>query len=147
MGLILLDTNILVDHFAGISEATDEIAYHDNIAISAITWTEVAVKLDSAEEAEFDALIRELPIYVLHTDDHIIREATRVRAASFEGNQFNIPGVRKLKTPDAIILATANVTGRLLVTCNPADFSLARAGVRVPYRNTAGFITAVAPPP
>lgn len=40
MGLVLLDTNILIDHFNGLPEATNEIAYHENIAISAVTWAE-----------------------------------------------------------------------------------------------------------
>lgn len=140
MGLTLLDTNILIDHFNGIIEAADEISYHDNIAISAITWSEVAVKLSAHELAEFDAIIRDLPIYVLHTDDAIIRETTRLRVASFA------PGMKKLKTPDAIILATANVTGRTVVTRNPADFSAALS-VRVPYEVTNGIVSNVSPPP
>jgi hypothetical protein len=48
MGLILLDTNILIDHFNGIPEALDEIANHENLAISAITWMEVAAGLSPA---------------------------------------------------------------------------------------------------
>lgn len=67
MGLVLFDTNILIDHFNGIPEATDEIAYYRNTAISAITWAEVAVKLDTAGMAEFELLVAALPIYVLHT--------------------------------------------------------------------------------
>ena len=42
--------------------------------------------------------------------------------------------VCELKLPDAIIFATADVEGRLLVTRNTRDFSPDDPGVRVPYR-------------
>lgn len=146
MGLVLLDTNILIDHFNGLPEATNEIAYHKNIAISAVTWAEVAVKLDTAGIAELDLLTTQLPIYVLHTDDAIMREAARLRAASIAANKQGRG--RKLKTPDAIILATAHVTGRTLITRDTDDF-LAAAGVplRTPYRYGGDMVSDVAAPP
>ena len=39
----------------------------------------------------------------------------------------------RLKSPDAIILATAIVRGRVLVTRNIRDFPPAMPGIRVPY--------------
>jgi predicted nucleic acid-binding protein len=39
----------------------------------------------------------------------------------------------RLKTPDAIILATAQLRGRILVTRNTKDFPAAMPGIRVPY--------------
>jgi predicted nucleic acid-binding protein len=47
-----------------------------------------------------------------------------------------VPSVRKMKMkmPDAIILATAESAGRVLVTRNVKDFPSGMAGVRVPYR-------------
>lgn len=39
-----------------------------------------------------------------------------------------------LEIPDAVILATARVSGRLLVTRNIKDFSPDEPGVVVPYR-------------
>ena len=45
MGLALIDTNILIDHSNGLGEATNQISHYDNVAISAITWLEVAVLL------------------------------------------------------------------------------------------------------
>lgn len=143
MGLVLLDTNILIDHFNAIAEATDEIANHDNIAISAITWMEVAAGLTTDEAESFDRLIRDLPIYVLHTTDDIIRQTTRLRAASMAANKAGTG--KRLKTPDAIILATANVSGRQIVTRNPSDFAGAAIPVRVPYDLTDGIVTNVRP--
>lgn len=39
----------------------------------------------------------------------------------------------KLKSPDAIILATAQIRGRVLVTRNTKDFPAEMPGIRVPY--------------
>jgi predicted nucleic acid-binding protein len=47
MGLVLFDTNILIDHTAGIIEATRELSGYDDAAISAINWMEVACALTS----------------------------------------------------------------------------------------------------
>ncbi len=41
---------------------------------------------------------------------------------------------RRLKLPDAIVLATARVTGRALATRNTKDFRDGEPGVVVPYR-------------
>ena len=41
---------------------------------------------------------------------------------------------KRLKMPDAIILATAEVAGRKLVTRNVKDFPSGMRGVRVPYK-------------
>ena len=38
-----------------------------------------------------------------------------------------------LKSPDAIILATAQIRGRTLVTRNSKDFQADMPGIRVPY--------------
>lgn len=145
MGLVLLDTNILIDHFNGIDEALDEISHHDNLAISAITWLEVAVGLTLRELAAFDRLNKDLPIYVLHTTDEIMRETARLRGESIAAHKAGTG--KKLATPDAIILATANITGRQLITRNPTDFGAAATPVRVPYELTHGIVSNVAPWP
>jgi predicted nucleic acid-binding protein len=40
----------------------------------------------------------------------------------------------RIKMPDAIILATAEVAGRVLVTRNVKDFPSGMRGVKVPYK-------------
>ncbi len=40
----------------------------------------------------------------------------------------------RLKLPDAILLATALVEGRILLTRNTRDFPRATSSVRIPYR-------------
>lgn len=42
----------------------------------------------------------------------------------------------RLKSPDAIILASAQVRGRILVTRNTKDFPANMPGIRVPYTLT-----------
>jgi len=136
----------LIDHFNGITKAANEISNHDNVAISAITWTEVAVELDAAGLAEVDRLIAALPIYVLHTDDAIVRETARLCAAIIHANQHG--QWRKIKTPDAIILATAHLTGRMLITRDADDFrSIARVPLRTPHVNSGGPVTNITAPP
>ena len=39
----------------------------------------------------------------------------------------------RLKSPDAIILATAQTRGRVLITRNTKDFPAEMPGIRVPY--------------
>ncbi len=41
---------------------------------------------------------------------------------------------KSLKSPDAIILASAQVSGRILVTRNTKDFPAEMPGIRVPYK-------------
>lgn len=145
MALVLLDTNVLIDHFNGVGAATIEIANHQDLAISAITWMEVAVGLDGSDLAAFESMVDELPIRVLHTNDEIIRETARLRAASIAA--YKAGAGKKLATPDAVILATANHTNRQLVTGNPADFSAASVPIRIPYKLVDGIASDIAPWP
>jgi predicted nucleic acid-binding protein len=48
----------------------------------------------------------------------------------------------KIRLPDVIILATANVTGRLLITRNKQDFR--GANIRLPYELQEGRVFNVA---
>ena len=40
---------------------------------------------------------------------------------------------KRLKTVDAIILASAQLSGRILITRNTKDFPAAMPGIRIPY--------------
>ncbi len=42
MAIVLFDTNILIDYFAGHSAAIIELASFDDAIISSLTWIEVA---------------------------------------------------------------------------------------------------------
>jgi predicted nucleic acid-binding protein len=118
---LLFDTNILIDHLNGIKKATKEIRASADPAISVITWIEVMTgAANPAQETILRAFLTNfecLPVTNAVAD----RAAVNRRA-------------RRIKLPDAIILATAEVAGRTLVTRNVRDFPAGTSGVRVPYQ-------------
>jgi hypothetical protein len=117
---VLFDTNILIDYMNGIDLAKAEIGRYQDSAISIITWMEVMAGSNAEDEARiraFLAVFRCLPI------------TTEVAERAFA-----VRKQRKLKLPDAIILATAETAGRLLITRNTRDFPADDPGVRIPYR-------------
>jgi hypothetical protein len=117
----LFDTNILIDHLNGMSKATREITRSKDAAISVITWIEVMTGAASPnEEAILRAFLSNFQCL------EITREVAE-RAAVIRRQ-------KRIKMPDAIILATAEAAGRQLVTRNVKDFSAGIPGVRVPYK-------------
>lgn len=116
----LYDTNILIDYLNGIKAARTELSSATDPAISVVTWIEVMAGVSSPIEnavRRFLATFRQLAV-----TSEVAEQAVAVRRAV------------KIKLPDAIILATAQVDGRTLVTRNTRDFRAGMAGVRVPYR-------------
>lgn len=117
----LFDTNILIDHLNGIAKATRELKRNSHPAISMISWIEVMTGASSpAEEVA-------LRSFLLNFECLPVSIAVAERAAAI-GPQM------KIKAPDAIILATAEVAGRELVTRNVKDLPSGMRGIRVPYR-------------
>ncbi|HXE08179.1 MAG TPA: type II toxin-antitoxin system VapC family toxin [Acidobacteriaceae bacterium] len=117
----LFDTNILIDYFKGIQKASRELKSSAAPAISTVTWIEVmaagTTPADIAMLRAFLANFKQLPV----TDSVAERAAANRRQM-------------RIKLPDAIILATAQVANRQLVTRNVKDFPAGMAGVKVPYR-------------
>lgn len=120
---VLFDTNILIDHFAGIKEATAELERYEDVAIASITWLELLSGAEPHELRDMRDYISHFTVYDL--DDVIAEEAAAIRRSAREA------GLKVLKSPDAIILATARYTCRILVTRNSKDFS--GIGVHFPY--------------
>jgi hypothetical protein len=118
---ILFDTNILIDHLNGVKRATQEIERSPGGAISIITWIEV---MAGAVDAEDEARLR---VFLSRFRCLPVTDAVAGRAA--ENRR-----VRRIKLPDAIILATAETAGRQLLTRNVRDFPKGMRGVRVPYQ-------------
>jgi hypothetical protein len=62
VALGLLDTNILIDRFNGIPQASAEISYYDDLGISSVTWMELMTrfftmtKLGTLPTAEFQQI-------------------------------------------------------------------------------------------
>jgi len=116
----LFDTNILIDYLNGVGQAKTEMDRFADKAISLITWMEVMV----GATPETDAVMRgflnsftNLPI-----DERVADAAVALRKQ------------HKIKLPDAIVWATAQESGRILVTRNTKDFAEDEPGIRVPYR-------------
>ncbi|MRW92418.1 PIN domain-containing protein [Duganella sp. FT80W] len=145
MGLALFDSNIVMDALNGYPQAVAEISYFDDIAISSVAWVEVMSKpLAESARGKLDCDIVQTALNfladftIIHSNYAIMIEAARIRA-----NSLLAPP--KIRLPDVFILATANVTGRLLVTRNRRDFR--GANVRFPYDLQDGLVFNVAPPP
>lgn len=115
----LLDTNIQIDFLNGSAAAREEVGRYDDAAISIITWMEVMV---GAPDGAADATRAFLEKFSLVEIDGAVAEAAVRRRRA-----------QRIKLPDAIVWASAQMQGRLLVTRNIKDFSADDPGVRVPY--------------
>ncbi len=119
----LFDTNILVDYLNGVSQAKTELEKCSDKAISVITWMEVMVGATPETEV---ALRNFLNSFVnLPIDEGVAHAAVTLRKNY------------RIKLPDAIIWATAQVNSRILVTRNTKDFSGNELGIHVPYHLTS----------
>lgn len=117
----VIDTNILVDFLNGSDKARRELDSFDELYISLITWTEILVGAkDENEESEIREFLRRFQVYPL--DEGVAERAVEIRRTE------------KMRIPDAVIWATAQHLGLLLVTRNTRDFPVRHPGVRVPYR-------------
>ena len=116
----LFDTNILIDYLKGVPDAQTAIDRPRRRLISAITWMEVlAGAKTEAEEDVIEMFLRDFSLVEINRP--IARLAVSLRKT------------RRLRLPDAIILATAQHESALLVTRNTKDFSRTDPGVHVPY--------------
>jgi predicted nucleic acid-binding protein len=118
----LLDTNILIDYLAGLASARAEVERYAMPAISIVTWMEVmagATPDDEQVRRDFLATFLVLPLTM------------EIAERSSEIHRHQTP---KLKLPDTVILATAQLDGLLLVTRNSRDFSGDDADIRIPYK-------------
>lgn len=117
------DSNILIDVLRGFPQARTELeraVEHDRVWISRIAWIEVMSKGDGEGLRRAEILLSGFGV-----DE--VDEAIAERAAALRRER------PQLKTPDAVILATALIRGRLLVTRNTKDFPADMPGIRIPY--------------
>jgi len=118
------DANIVIDAMAGYPLARSEIERAVGLSsrpwISRMAWIEVLSKGS-------EGVVREAMEFMSHFGlDEIDEEISR-RAAALRRER------PRLKSPDAIILATAQIRGRVLITRNTKDFPSEMPGIRVPY--------------
>ena len=117
----VVDTNILIDYLCGIKKAKEELAQYKEITISLISWMEVLVGAkDDLEAQTIKEFLRSFSIRQI--DLKIAELAISIRKES------------KIRLPDAIIWATAQEEGTILVTRNSKDFPRDNPGIRIPYK-------------
>lgn len=120
-----IDANILIDALLNHEPAQNELrriaGSGAGVWVSRMAWIEVLSKGD-------DTLVRQATDFMAgfgldELDGDIVRRAAALRRDR-----------PSLKSPDAIILASAQVRSRILVTRNTKDFPPDMPGIRVPYR-------------
>lgn len=116
----LFDTNILIDHLNAVPQARDEIDRYDRKGISLISWIEVMVGAPPHAEDRTRAFLQEFSVVAL---DHEVAERT-----------VQLRRHHRIKLPDAMIWASAQVSSMLLVTRNSRDYPVDDPGVRIPYQ-------------
>lgn len=114
------DSNILIDALNGYPVAHVEIARVDKPWISRATWIEVLSK-------ERGDTLRNIEIFL---GGFAIDEIDAQVAAHAAALRRERP---RLKFADSVILASAQVHHRILVTRNTKDFPAAMPGIRIPY--------------
>lgn len=123
MSATSFDSNVLIDALNGVEGAQAAIGEVDDRWISRLTWIEVLSKV-----ADEKRPVTELMLSAFRIDEVTLPIATR--AAELRNRSG---GRRRLKLPDAVILASAQVNGRTLVTGAIKDFPPDLAGIHVPY--------------
>ena len=124
MSGVAFDANILIDALAGFPPALAELERVEEQGsrgwISRMTWIEV--------------LSKGSPDVVIHAENFLssfgideLDAETAARAAALRRDR------PRLRSPDAVIFASAQLRGRILVTRNTRDFPATMPGIRVPY--------------
>ena len=98
----LFDTNILIDYLRGIPAAREELDRYRQKAISLVTWMEVLVGASPVTERGTREFLNGFELIAI--DHGIAEQAVALRKA------------HRVKLPDAIVWASAQVHGILLVT-------------------------------
>lgn len=137
----LFDTNILIDALSGHQQAFAEFALWESPSISAVTLIELQAGSQPNIEQEVDALLAQVGFNIIDIDSAVIDIAARIRSTSIRRRA-------KMALADAIILATAQARGLIVVTRNKKDFK--GPNVRIPYELetvTTTRVINVRPPP
>ena len=118
------DSNIIIDALRGVEQARVELQHVSDSGIgqwiSRVVWIEVLSKGDAEMIRRASALLGGFAIDELD-------EEIAARTAALRRERAG------LRLPDAVILATAQSRGRILITRNTRDFPAALPGIRVPY--------------
>lgn len=125
--MIVIDTDILIDHFHGNAAATvfieDALMTGQRLYISVATVAEILAGMRPGEEEDTEAL---LSLFNVCPADEPL-----ARIAGAYLNQYAVS--HKLDLGDALTAATAQVTGSELRTRNLRHYPMSDIVVKVPY--------------
>jgi predicted nucleic acid-binding protein len=116
----VFDSNIVIDALRGVREAQAELVRYSQRYISRVTWVEVMAGALPDDGKRAEAYLDHFRI--VEVSEEVARQAAVLRSQRL-----------RLRALDAIVLASAQSTGRILVTRNTRDFPANMPGVRVPY--------------
>ncbi len=116
----VFDTNIVIDALRDVRAAQVELVRYAQRYISRMTWIEVMVGAGPDDGARAEAYLDHFR--VIEVSEDVARQAATLRSQR-----------RRLSATDALVLASAQTTGRILVTRNTRDFPAEMPGVRIPY--------------
>ena len=121
MARFLLDTNIVIDALAGHHEAVACVETYGDVAISAVTLIEVLAGLHPRVSAKTQHVLDRLR--VIDLDPDIAQYAAAARQE------------RRLDLADAIVIGTAQASGRIVLTRDKDLISpMGDPEVLVPYQ-------------
>lgn len=115
----VFDTNIVIDWLRRYPQAAQEMALYGRHRISRVTWTEVLAGEPIGSRERVARMIEHFE--VIELDERIAAFAADIRHRT------------RMKLLDALILATAQVHGAVLITRNTKDFPATMSGIRIPY--------------
>ena len=118
--IAVFDTNIVIDALNGVADADVEYDRYERVLISQVTWIEVMAGAREDEAYVRDFL--ETRFETMSLDLAVAERAVALRRRY------------RLRLPDAVIWATAQVHGAVLVTRNTRDFDVNWDKIRVPYQ-------------
>ena len=118
------DSNIVIDALMGFDVARAEIQraldQGGRVWMSRMVWIEVLSKGTAKQ-------LRNAQTFLAGFDVDELDAEIAIRAAALRRDRA------RLRSPDAVILASAQLRGRILVTRNIKDFPADMPGIRVPY--------------
>ena len=120
MSGLSFDSNIIIDALNGHDPARAELLAAPQRLLSRVAWIEVMAGIPPGPAPLVQRVLDLMTLVEL--DEPISQRAAAIRR-----------DYKRLKLPDAIILATAQLQDSVLLTRNTKDFPADMPGIRVPY--------------
>lgn len=121
MSEALFDTGILLDALRGHGPAQAELESCKRRYLSRVSWIEIMAEALPDDGDRIERFLRHFNI--VEISDEIAGRAAMLMSQR-----------RAFPLPSAIILATAQLSGRILVTRNASVFPANMLGIRIPYK-------------